>query len=58
MPESWRTRPVFLSSTFRDMQAGRSRPFLIVLLGERYGWIPPAERMAAATRSIGGATAG
>jgi len=26
----------------------RCRPFLIVLLGDRYGWVPPAERMAAA----------
>jgi tetratricopeptide (TPR) repeat protein len=99
----WRARPVFISSTFLDMQAERdhlrthvfpaleerfkgrrhflewvdlrlgvaagaeadeasrelkilkvclaevrrSRPFLIVLLGDRYGWIPPAERIAA-----------
>ena len=26
----------------------RCRPFLIVLLGDRYGWVPPAERMQAA----------
>jgi tetratricopeptide (TPR) repeat protein len=31
----------------------RSRPFLIVLLGERYGWVPPEELMAAATREAG-----
>ncbi|MBN1542907.1 AAA family ATPase, partial [candidate division KSB1 bacterium] len=28
----------------------RSRPFLIVLIGDRYGWIPPPERMAAAAK--------
>lgn len=105
----WATRPVFISSTFRDMQAerdhlrqhvlprleeklrerrhhldaidlrqgvesanatteearelqvlkvclseiDRSRPFLIVLLGDRYGWVPPAERMEAAAREAG-----
>jgi hypothetical protein len=26
----------------------RCRPFFLVLLGDRYGWIPPAERIAAA----------
>ena len=26
----------------------RSRPFLIGLIGDRYGWLPPADRMAAA----------
>jgi len=106
---SWQTRPVFISSTFRDMQAERdclrdlvfpaleeelrkrrvhlepidlrlgvdtaqardeaerellvlkvclqeiqrSRPFLLVLLGERYGWVPPEDRMAAAAREQG-----
>jgi len=96
----WKTRPVFISSTFRDMQAERdylrqvvfprveeelrkgriqlepidlrqgvetaeleseeareqlvlkvcleeiqqSRPFLIVLLGDRYDWLPPPIR--------------
>lgn len=105
----WQTRPVFISSTFKDMQAERdylrhvvfprleeelrkgrlllepidlrqgvetadvdseeqrellvlkvcleeiqrSRPFLIVLLGDRYGWVPPEERMAAATQEVG-----
>ena len=105
----WRTRPVFVSSTFKDMQAERdylrqvvfprveeelrkgriqlepidlrqgvetadlvnevareqlvlkvcleeiqrSRPFLIVLLGDRYGWVPPEERMAAAAEEAG-----
>lgn len=105
----WRTRPVFLSSTFKDMQAERdylrnivmprleeelrkrrhhldwidlrqgvesgtttseeqrellvlktclaeierSRPFIVVLLGDRYGWVPPAERMEAASREAG-----
>jgi tetratricopeptide (TPR) repeat protein len=100
----WRTRPIFVSSTFQDMQAERDhlrtyvfpeleerlravrvhlewvdlrlgiataslssesareqqvlkvclaearrcRPFLIVLLGDRYGWIPPHERITAA----------
>jgi len=105
----WQSRPVFISSTFKDMQAERdylrhivfprleeelrkgrlllepidlrqgvetadlaseearerlvlkvcleeiqrSRPFLIVLLGDRYGWVPPEERMAAATQEVG-----
>lgn len=106
---SWQVRPVFISSTFKDMQAERtylqhvvfprleeelrkgrillepidlrqgvetadiaseadreqlvlkvvleevkrSHPFLIVLLGDRYGWVPPEERMAAATLEMG-----
>jgi len=105
----WKTRPVFVSSTFRDMQAERdhlrnvvfprleeklrerrihleeidlrqgvettavpdeaaremlvlkvcldeikrSRPFLVVLLGDRYGWVPPDDRMAAAAQEAG-----
>jgi tetratricopeptide (TPR) repeat protein len=105
----WRARPIFISSTFRDMHAERgwlqervfpeleerlrghrhhleiidlrmgvevaalggqesremkvlkvclaeierSRPFLIVLLGDRYGWIPPPERIEAAAREAG-----
>jgi len=109
MPSSWITRPVFISSTFRDMQAERdclrnfvfpeleerlrarrhflepidlrlgveasdaadeaareirvlkvclneiqrSRPFLIVLLGDRYGWVPSSERAQAAAREAG-----
>lgn len=109
----WITRPVFISSTFKDMHAERdhlrqrvfpaleeklrqrrhhleaidlrlgvetvaladeeakellvlkvcldeiqrSRPFLIVLLGDRYGWVPPEERMAAAAREAGFDTA-
>ena len=100
----WRARPVFISSTFSDMQAERDhlrsfvfpeledrlrgrrhylewvdlrvgiataaqhdeqvselhvlkvclnevrrcRPFLIVLLGDRYGWVPPESRIRAA----------
>lgn len=104
--QRWKSRPVFLSSTFRDMHAERdhlrqhvfprleeellkrrhhlewidlrqgvesgeaateeerelivlkvcldeikrSRPFLIVLLGDRYGWVPPADRLNAAAR--------
>ena len=31
----------------------RCRPFLIVLLGDRYGWVPPADRIAAAAREEG-----
>jgi tetratricopeptide (TPR) repeat protein len=106
---NWRARPVFISSTFKDMQAERdylrshifprleerlrerhhyfepidlrlgvesaesgteearellvlkvcldeiqrSRPFLIVILGDRYGWVPPPERMRTATREVG-----
>lgn len=106
---SWRVRPVFISSTFRDMQAERdylrdhafleleerlkarrhslesidlrwgvetvsvdeesskemlvlkvvlseierSRPFLIALIGDRYGWIPPEPRMRAAADEHG-----
>lgn len=105
----WRAQPIFLSSTFADMQAERDhlrsvvfpaleerlkarrrhvewvdlrlgvataslaegearelqvlkvclaevrrcRPFLIVLLGDRYGWVPPAERMLAAVQEEG-----
>jgi len=100
----WQSRPIFISSTFTDMQAERDylrsrvfpeleerlrgrrhnlewvdlrvgvataseddehvrelhvlkvcldevrrcRPFLIVLLGDRYGWVPPKERIKAA----------
>jgi tetratricopeptide (TPR) repeat protein len=108
----WKARPVFVSSTFRDMHAERdylrhrvfpaleerlrerrchllpidlrlgvetvelegeeakelqvlkvcldeierSRPFLIVLLGDRYGWVPPEARLAAAAQEAGFAT--
>lgn len=31
----------------------RCRPFLIVLLGDRYGWVAPPERIAAAAREEG-----
>ena len=31
----------------------RSRPFLIGILGDRYGWVPPPERMAAAAAEAG-----
>jgi tetratricopeptide (TPR) repeat protein len=31
----------------------RSRPFFIVLLGDRYGWIPPESRIEAAARDAG-----
>ena len=106
---AWRSRPVFISSTFTDMQAERdylrdhvipelqerlrerrhhlepidlrwgvetvtideqqakemlvlkvcldeirrSRPFLIALVGDRYGWVPPEERMRAAVDEEG-----
>ena len=106
---AWKSRPVFITSTFQDMQderdylrrfvfpsleewlrtkrrhlewidlrvgvatagAGeeearelqvlkvcleevkRSRPFLIGLIGDRYGWVPPRERMAAAAAEAG-----
>ncbi len=109
MPVEWISRPVFLTSTFRDMHAERdylrthifpkleerlrqrrhhlepidlrwgvetvtvdeqhskevlvlqvclneitrSRPFLIALVGDRYGWIPPVERMQAAVDEAG-----
>lgn len=105
----WQSRPIFISSTFSDMQAERDhlfthvfpaleerlkarrrhlewvdlrlgvatagetqaearelqvlkvclaevrrcRPFLIVLLGHRYGWVPPSGRMTAATAEEG-----
>ena len=105
----WKARPIFISSTFRDMHAERdhlrsngflrlaeqlrerchyldtidlrqgvenadeideakrevqvlkvclneierSKPFLVALLGDRYGWIPPADRIAAAARDAG-----
>jgi hypothetical protein len=106
---AWASRPVFVSSTFADMQAERDhlrthvfpaleerlrsrrrhlewvdlrlgvvaasyqdaemrelqvlkvclgeiqrcRPFLIVLLGDRYGWVPSPQRIAAAARDVG-----
>ena len=112
MPGAWRSRPVFVSSTFKDMHAERdwlqrhafprleealrqrrhhlepidlrlgtetaapgseearelailkvcleeirrSRPFMVVLLGDRYGWVPPAERSEAAVTEQGFAT--
>ncbi|KKL51458.1 hypothetical protein LCGC14_2295300, partial [marine sediment metagenome] len=31
----------------------RSRPFLIGILADRYGWVPPADRMAAAAGEAG-----
>lgn len=31
----------------------RSRPFLLGLIGDRYGWVPPAERMQAASDEMG-----
>src|SRR5439155_17188291 len=31
----------------------RIRPFLLVLLGDRYGWVPPEDRMLAAAREAG-----
>src|SRR5262249_27105013 len=31
----------------------RSRPFQIVLIGERYGWIPPRERLEAVAAAAG-----
>jgi tetratricopeptide (TPR) repeat protein len=31
----------------------RSRPFLVGILGDRYGWMPPADRMEAAAREPG-----
>jgi hypothetical protein len=31
----------------------RSRPFLIGLIGDRYGWVPPADRITAAAREAG-----
>jgi len=105
----WQSRPVFVTSTFRDFQAERdhlhrfvfpeleerlkarfhhlepidlrwgvdtaseaeeetkqrlvlkvclaeierSRPFLVGLIGDRYGWVPPLERMQAAAEEAG-----
>src|SRR5438105_10292320 len=101
--QPWGSRPVFVSSTFKDMHAerdhlrrvvfpelaerlrglhhhlnpidlrwgvetvelaeqekelhvlkfclgevSRCRPFLLVLVGDRYGWVPPLERVQAA----------
>lgn len=109
MHTSWKTIPLFISSTFRDLHAERdelshvvfpalaerlkarhcrlepidlrlgvetdqaqpeeererqilkvclaeierSRPFLLVLLGERYGWVPGRERLRAAGEEAG-----
>jgi len=108
-PRRWKTIPVFISSTFRDMHAerdalsrwvfpalderlkerrcrlepidlrlgvetaeadserlceqqilkvclqeiDRSRPFLMVLLGDRYGWVPEEDRIRAAAAEAG-----
>jgi len=104
----WQTRPVFVTSTFRDMHAERDwlrthvipvleerlqarrchletvdlrwggetvsedeeakelivlkvcldeiercRPFLVAILGDRYGWVPPPERMQRAVDEAG-----
>ena len=105
----WHARPIFITSTFRDMHAERdylrnvvfpeleerlkerrhrlepidlrwgietvsldeekskellvlkvclgeierSRPFLIALIGDRYGWVPPQDRLAAAAQEAG-----
>ena len=105
----WKSRPVFITSTFKDMQVERdylrnhvfpvleerlkerfhhlepidlrwgvetktteeqekkellilkvcleeierSRPFLIGLIGDRYGWIPPEDRMKTAAQKAG-----
>jgi tetratricopeptide (TPR) repeat protein len=109
MSATWKTIPLFISSTFRDMHAERdqlnrvvfpaieerlkprrcriapidlrvgvetdstqtereremqilkvclaeierSRPFLLVLLGDRYGWVPGADRIQAAASEAG-----
>lgn len=106
---AWKSRPIFLSSTFRDMHAERdflrdhaflrlaeqlrerchyletidlrqgvetndvaeeavremqvlkvcldeierSQPFFVALLGERYGWVPPTDRITAAAHDAG-----
>jgi len=108
-PVRWRTRPVFVSSTFNDFQAerdvlqslvfpeladrlrtrrhylepidlrlgvetvseedeaqktllvltvclnevARSRPFVIALVGDRYGWVPPVDRARRAAEEAG-----
>lgn len=31
----------------------RCRPYFLVLLGERYGWVPPVARVEAATKEVG-----
>ena len=109
MYATWQSRPVFVTSTFRDMQAerdylrdfvfpelgdrlrrryhflepidlrwgvqtisvseqhakellvlkvclaeiARCRPFLIALIGDRYGWVPPEERLRTAAAEAG-----
>ena len=109
MAGAWKSRPVFITSTFLDMQGERdflrtvvfpdleeklkarrrhlewidlrvgvanasaaseearelqvlkvclaevkrSRPFLIALIGDRYGWVPPEERIKAAAQEEG-----
>ena len=113
MEQIWKSRPIFITSTFQDMQAershlrdfvlpaleewlrnkrhhvewidlrvgvptaeiateaereisvlrvcfegvNRSRPFLVALIGDRYGWIPPKERAERAVAEAGFATA-
>jgi len=41
------------TTTSGNVEIQLSRPFLIVLLGDRYGWVSPEERMAAAAQEIG-----
>jgi hypothetical protein len=51
----------YLDAEMRELQVlkvclgevQRCRTFLIVLLGDRYGWVPPPERIAAAAREGG-----
>lgn len=111
---TWKSRPIFISSTFKDMNAerdylrvhgfpvleerlrlrchyldiidlrqgvetgdtsdqaeremrvpkvcldeiNRSKPFLVAILGDGYGWIPPASRIEAAAQDAGLPSAG
>jgi hypothetical protein len=54
MGAAWKTIPLFTSSTFRDMLAERDKlnnvvfPFLLVPLGDHYGWVPGEGRIKAA----------
>lgn len=35
------------------LEIERSRPFLVALLGDRYGWVPPTEQIQVAAREAG-----
>jgi hypothetical protein len=47
-----RVRELYVLKVCLD-EVQRCRPYLIVLLGDRYGWVPPEERVKAAAEEAG-----